>query len=529
MLFIPEIGMLYFWREFKIQQTMPTSITVNIQDYLRQPLKIVRGCKDYREEEELLKNVDDILKLSGLERLFIELSTNEFKAKNKARAERGEKVLDGADVLAKFQHKSSEVLRCNALRGIMPMSYREMSKRLAMCELYRWFCRLEDFDMVRPPSKSTLQDYADWLPIEKMGSILNALTAAVKDKNKAQVIGLEQEMDMSMAWVDSTCLKANIHFPTDWVLLRDAVRTLAASILTIRRHGLKNRINDPQIFMAQMNALAMRMSAAGRKTGGKKERKSILRQMKRLTQVIERHALRYRAMLVDRREETDLSAAQAEVIVDRIDNVVGQLEDVRHQAHERIIGERQVANKKKILSLYEHDVHVIVRGKAGANVEFGNGLLIAENKAGFIIDHELSKKTAPTDGKWLKQRLPILEEVTEGNLKGIAADRGFDSKSMQELLEEKDLFNAICPKNPRDLAEKVATDEKFVKAMKRRSQTEARIGILKNVHLDEIPRAKGFESRQLQVAWAVLAHNLRLVARMRQAAAAEKAALRKAA
>jgi hypothetical protein len=69
--------------------------------------------------------------------------------------------------------------------------------------------------------------------------------------------------------------------------------------------------------MAQMNALAMRMSAAGRKPRGKKERKSILRQMKRLTQVIERHALRYRAMLLDRREETDLSAAQAQVIVDR--------------------------------------------------------------------------------------------------------------------------------------------------------------------------------------------------------------------
>jgi len=68
-----------------------------------------------------------------------------------------------------------------------------------------------------------------------------------------------------------------------------------------------------------------------------------------------------------------------------------------------------------------------------------------------------------------------------------------------------------------------------VKAMKRRSQTEARIGILKNVHLDEIPRAKGFENRQLQVAWAVLAHNLRVVARMRQAAAAEKTSLRKAA
>ena len=46
-----------------------------------------------------------------------------------------------------------------------------------------------------------------------------------------------------------------------------------------------------------------------------------------------------------------------------------------------MIVERQVANKEKILSLYEHDVHVIVRGKVGANVGFDNGLLIAENQA----------------------------------------------------------------------------------------------------------------------------------------------------
>ena len=91
------------------------------------------------------------------------------------------------------------------------------------------------------------------------------------------------------------------------------------------------------------------------------------------------------------------------------------------------------------------------------------------------------------------------------------------------------VFNAVCPKSPSELAKKVATDEKFVKAIKRRSQTEARIGILKNVHLGEIPRAKGFESRQLQVSWAVLAHNLRVVARMMQSTAAEKAPLRKAA
>jgi hypothetical protein len=48
-------------------------------------------------------------------------------------------------------------------------------------------------------------------------------------------------------------------------------------------------------------------------------------------------------------------------------------------------------------------------------------------------------------------------------IKGIAADRGFNSESMLESLEEKDLFYGICLKNPRDLAERVAGDEKFVK------------------------------------------------------------------
>jgi hypothetical protein len=44
-------------------------------------------------------------------------------------------------------------------------------------------------------------------------------------------------------------------------------------------------------------------------------------------------------------------------------------------------------------------------------------------------------------------------------------------------------------------------DEVFAAALRRRAQTEGRVGILKNVFLDGTPRAKGFKNRQLQVAW----------------------------
>ena len=62
------------------------------------------------------------------------------------------------------------------------------------------------------------------------------------------------------------------------------------------------------------------------------------------------------------------------------------LPQVIEQAHQRIIAGRLVKNHKKILSVYERDITVIVRGKAGAQVEFGNELFIAESPGGMIID-----------------------------------------------------------------------------------------------------------------------------------------------
>jgi len=68
-------------------------------------------------------------------------------------------------------------------------------------------------------------------------------------------------------------------------------------------------------------------------------------------------------------------------------------------SNERIIGARQAANADKILSLYEPDVRVIVRGKAGAAVEFGNSVLLGENRQGVILDYEIFRESAPADAK----------------------------------------------------------------------------------------------------------------------------------
>jgi len=51
---------------------------------------------------------------------------------------------------------------------------------------------------------------------------------------------------------------------------------------------------------------------------------------------------------------------------------------------------------------------------------------------------------------------------------------------------------------------------------RRRAQTEARISILKRGFLGRPMRAKGFDHRQLAMAWGVLTHNLWVFAKMRK-------------
>jgi len=496
------------------RDTAPSTATLSIQQRLRQALPLVFGCKDYQVEQTLLAHIDQILRESGVERTFLRLCRERFEARAQEARDDGRRAQSGGGALDRHLYHSLCALRCTVLKTLIGAGYRETSRQLAHSPLYRWFCALEDFDAVRVPAKSTLRDYAHWLPASEMRRVLDSLTEAVADHARARRIGLESELDMTVTWVDSTCLPAHIHFPTDWVLMRDGVRTLIKSILTIRRHGLRRRIPEPEDFLARINALAMGMAAAARRAGGQSPRKHILRSMKRISKVVEEHGRRYRDALDTHWAETDLTRPEAEVILRRIDNVLHQMPEARRQAHERIIGGRQVPNADKILSLYEGDVHVVVRRKAGAEVEFGNSLLLAESGDGFILDHELRRGASPGDARWLLERYAHIRQASGERLCGMVGDRGFDSAATRRLLEAEDVYDGLCPRDPARLAARVRDDEVFCLAMRRRAQTEGRIAILKNVFLGGVPRAKGFTNRQLQVAWAVLTHNLWLTARV---------------
>ncbi len=256
------------------------------------------------------------------------------------------------------------------------------------------------------------------------------------------------------------------------------------------------------------------MTHSGKKPDSKKARKQVLPRMKELTKLVEKHAQWHRDLLDEHWKQTDWTRKQAEQVLRRIDQVVSQLPEARKQAHERIIGERLVNNEDKILSLYDSEVHVIVRGKAGAKVEFGNSLLIVEQAQGLLVDWHLYRDIAPADTGQLPGSLDRMEErFGAGVIEALCGDRGFDSESNRKLLDEKDIFNGLCPRQPQELKRR-RHGARFQWLQHRRSQTEGRIGILKNDFLGSPMRNKGFESRKLGVVWSVLAHNLWVLARL---------------
>jgi hypothetical protein len=484
-----------------------SSLIIPFPTDLRPRLPTIVGNVDYLTLCQRLEQIESLLQASGLEANFVEQALHDWlKPKPASRP-------PTARQQQQFQWRSRRALRCTILRTLLQEDYRGFSCALAGSPLYQWFCLVDALDEVRVPSKSELQRFAHWLDAAQMRPMMERLLLAGLDP--AGPLDLKEPVDLEEYFVDTTALKANVHFPVDWVLLRDATRTLMKALTLIRREGLKARMEPPSEFLRRINRLCIEMTHSRRKPQSRKERKRVLRGMKRLVKVVGRHARKHRDLLDQEWERTDWTRRQAEQVLGRIDQVLELLPRAQKQAHERIIGERKVDNAEKILSLYEPDIQVLVRGKAGAEVEFGNKLLLGENRQGIILDYQMWPESAPADASLLVESLERVVVGLKRKMGAVGGDRGFASKANSVGLAEAEIFDSLCPRSPAALKERMK-EPRFVRMQKRRSQTEGRISILQRGFLGRPMRAKGFAHRELAVAWGVLTHNLWMLARLKR-------------
>jgi hypothetical protein len=480
---------------------------IPLQLELSPELPNVYGTLDYREFRDTLIKINEILVNSCLEDRLVSEALDQYLIENELNPS---KFYNSKQAVLHYK-KLKYALRCNIARHLTGESYRLFSIRLADSELFQWFTSIAAFASRKAISKSSLERYEKLFDEKMLAEEIHRWLADLTDNSKAVSAGVCESIDYKTIFTDTTCIKAHIHFPVDWVLLRDGIRSLVSSIKIIRAQGLKHRMIEPSSLLKQVNKLSMAMTLARRKKDSKKQRKTILRAMKKLSNCVAKHGKRYRDLLDTKWEETTWSYPQTLQVIRRIDSILTQLPMAVKQAHERIIGERLVSTEDKILSLYDKDAHVIVRGKMESEVEFGQGLLLTEQVDGLIIDWHLFKDQPPSDSKLLK---PALERIKYyyGKIDSSCGDRGFNDKNNDIFLEENNIYNATCPRNPEQLKEKLK-DPIFLSLQTRRSQTEARIGIFKNVFLGKPLRSRITAYKRLAINWCVLTHNLWLLSR----------------
>ena len=317
-----------------------------------------------------------------------------------------------------------------------------------------------------------------------------------------------------MVLADTTCIELDMHFPVDWVLLRDGVKSIIQSIIVIRKHGLKHRIAPPQSFVTQINKACMAMAAASRQRAGKKARKAAFRTLKRIAKIVIQHGIRYLDTLERTWSETDLSEKQQAMIASRLHNTLELLPAAIDQAHQRIIQEKPLNNPDKLLSLFEPHASVYVRKKSGADCEFGPQCLIVENTDGLILDWSVSESGVESDTTLLIPAVDrLIDRYGAGTIGGVVTDRGFASAKNTKALGAREVADYTLPRSPSAM-KKSMEDPTFAAYQKRRSQTESRIGIIKNKFIGGKLRAKGLDNQTTMLAWAALAHNVWILARM---------------
>ena len=288
---------------------------VFIQSWLRPALTPVLNNRDHQRLVDDLEKLDQDLKASGLEAKAIEFAL--------------EKLPEGASTKQRNRRAEFAVyaLRVELLRHMLGApGFEAFSVTLASSDLLTDFCGCRSIAGIRWTSKSSLHRGSTLFTDEQLRTLNTLLVECVGSAPSSVMLGLEEPEDLSVCLLDSTCLEANIHFPVDWLLLRDVSTTLLKAIVLIRKESLLNRMVDlPGKLSKSMNQLCIEMTHSARKPGAKKARKGILRKMKTLLKRIGRHASRHRDLLEKHYEQTKFSQAQSERIIARIDENLNHL------------------------------------------------------------------------------------------------------------------------------------------------------------------------------------------------------------
>jgi IS5 family transposase len=384
------------------------------------------------------------------------------------------------------------VLRCALLKQQRQLSYEELAFHLEDSASFRAFARLP---LRWSPKKSVLH--------QTISAICASTWEAV---NRALLVNAQQNKLESGATVriDSTVSAALMHSPSDSTLLWDAVRVMTR--LLRRAEALPGA---PAVQWRDRRRVAKKRARAIDYSRGKAKKRTLYRELIAAAQATRAEL---QAAAEGLAEPVGIAAERWRAGVDHYLPLIAR---VVAQSERRVLKGEAVPAGEKLVSLFEPHADIIVKG--GRDVQYGHKLNLATGKSGLILDVVVEAGN-PADAE---RFLPMLDRQIArcgAPPRQTAADGGYASRDNLKQAKARGVQDvAFHKKCGIAVADMVKSPWVYRRLRNFRAGIEAGISCFKRAYGGARCTWRGLDHFKAYIWSAVVAHNLVLFARLKQA------------
>ena len=311
-------------------------------------------------------------------------------------------------------------------------------------------------------------------------------------------------------------MQTDIHHPTDSTLLWDVVRVVTRLVGRLKKavqKGIRGFHNRKRVARRRMQEIQRMTPQQRHERQTEKYRELIGVSEEVVTSARKVVEQTEKARGKDRAAEMAIPAIRKE-----IEHYCKLGDRVIYQARRRVLEGEQVANAKKIFSIFEAHTDLIKRGKVQTPVEFGHKVFLAESAHGLITQYEVLEGN-PDDKKHVEPSLKRHKKMFGHAPELYGTDRGFFSEKNVKLCERTGVKVVCIPQCGGQKTDERKTYEKspdFKKGQRFRAGIEGTISVLFRGRGMKRCLDEGRTRFELWVGAAVLANNLMRIAALRK-------------
>lgn len=455
-------------------------------DFSNSHLKITNEY--YARYEAVSSILDDTPKL--LDRIHRDLERSLNRANRAGRGRRPEYTTE--NVL--------RILVCQVLEGA---SLREIVVRIDDSNCLRRFVRIDNGPMM------------DYTTLCKLKNAIGQDTWQAVNRGLAQYAVRSERIEGDKLRLDTTAVETNVHHPTDSSLLWDVYRTLDRLLRQARAID-PEAVGSRRLQRRQAKRLQQKIARRAANKGRSAEQlKPLYTQLIGMVEDLFAWAPSVRQeMAGDRRLPGARDRAQAAALVEQIDSYLVLGRQVVDQARRRVLEGERVPNEEKLFSIFEPHTELLIRGKAGKEVEFGHMIQLQQVDGKFITDYTVFDQR-PVEHELLHAVLESHKKLFGRYPDELAGDKGYyQNMAAIDRLERKVPLVSIAKKGRRTLPETEREhDPLFRLAQRFRAGIEGTISFLKRMLRLARCFNKGWEHFVSTIGQTILAHNLLVLAR----------------